>query len=52
MKGDGEPCAADELPRLPPIPSWALTFLPIYNAYPLLDGDVGARPDAGLICYG
>ena len=47
-----KPCADDELVLLPPISPLALTFLPIYNAYPLIDGDVGERPGAGLVCYG
>ena len=41
-------CASDELALLPPVPSWLLTVLPIWNAYPLLDGD----DSSGLICYG
>ena len=41
-------CDADELALLPPVPAWLLTVLPIFNAYPLLDGD----DSAGLICYG
>ena len=47
-----KPCAADELALLPPIPEWLLRVLPIYNAYPLLDGDIGERPTQSLICYG
>ena len=46
------PCADDELVLLPRISPLALTFLPVYNAYPLIDGDVGERPGAGLVCYG
>jgi hypothetical protein len=46
------PCADDELVLLPRISPLALAFLPVYNAYPLIDGDVGERPGAGLVCYG
>lgn len=48
------PCTGDELALLPPLPGWLMTIAPVYNAYPLVDGDVGENP-AGrqqLMCYG
>ena len=50
------PCADDEPVLLPRISPLALTFLPIYNAYPLIDGDVRAARSAscamvdGVLC--
>ena len=49
-------CTESELALLPPLPGWVLTLAPIYNPYPLLDGDVGEHAASGgrqvLICYG
>ena len=51
---ESQPCMDDELALLPPLPNWLMTIAPVFNAYPLVDADVGVNP-AGrqqLMCYG